>query len=153
MKELCLAHAYILFHPQQQPALRGSIALLVLLSLAVSPAAAEKEQLTQAVTQAEGRPAAVLWGHRRHLSSVSPFLLHPPQCWPHKQMAELQRTTLTPTYSPHQVPPKCSNAHTAVQPTKAAHSAKDVGQSQQGTMSLVTDNVHLIARVAAANIS
>lgn len=46
MKELCLAHTYILFHHQQQPALRGYIALLVMLSLAVSPAAAEKEQLT-----------------------------------------------------------------------------------------------------------
>lgn len=46
MKELCLAHIYILFHHQQQPALQGYIALLVMLSLAVSPAAAEKEQLT-----------------------------------------------------------------------------------------------------------
>lgn len=71
MKELCLAHIYILFHHQQQPALQGYIALLVMLSLAVSPAAAEKEQLTQPVTWAERSPAAVLWGHRRHLSSVS----------------------------------------------------------------------------------
>lgn len=69
-------------------------------------------------------------------------------------MAELQRTTLTPTYAPDQVPPKCGTAHTAVGPTKAAHSAKDVpvGQSQQGAMSLVTDNARLIACVAAANI-
>lgn len=68
-------------------------------------------------------------------------------------MAELQRTILTPTYAPDQVPPKCGNAHAAVGPTKAACSAKDVGQSQQGTTSLVTDNAHLIACVAAANIS
>lgn len=97
MKELCLAHTYILFHHQQQPALRGYIALLV--------------------------------------------------------MAEPQRTTPTPTQASHQVSPKCRDAHAAVGSTKAACSDKDVRQFQQSTMSLVTDNVHLTACVAAANIS
>lgn len=136
MSELYLAHTYILFHHQQQTALRGYIALLVMLRVLLYLQLLLKSKSLQRLRHWQNTThPAMLCGRRRHLP---PFFLDSPQCWPQKRMAEPQRTTPTPTayntYAPRQAAPKCSNAHAAVCPTAAAHSANGVGWPQQGTV-------------------
>lgn len=135
MKELCLACTYILLHHQQPTALRGYIALLLMLrALLYLQLLLKRKSLQRLRHRQHTTHATTLCGRRRHLS---PFLLDSTQCWPQKQMAEPQRTTPTHTaynmYAPHQGPPKCSDAQAAVCSTAAAHTADDVGWPPQGT--------------------